>query len=172
MVAKRVPRLLGVVGLVVCLPLAALAAGSVDRWAPSGADSAQHAQLGRVTLARGAVRISGSATTQLYPGGFSPVALRFTNRTGHVLRLGRVKVSVKKVVSPTATATHPCTRTDFAVTQMKRWLPRLPTGKHTLTSLRVPVQYWPRVTMRNRPVNQDGCKGARLVLGFKARARR
>ena len=32
----------------------------------------------------------------------------------------------------------------------------------------VPVRGWPSLKMRNRPGNQDGCKGARLTLGYRA----
>ena len=35
--------------------------------------------------------------------------------------------------------------------------------------MRVPMDAWPWLTMLNRPLNQDGCKGAEVKLKFKAR---
>jgi hypothetical protein len=37
-----------------------------------------------------------------------------------------------------------------------------------LVRLAIPSWRWPHLKMRNRPVNQDGCKGARLTLGYLA----
>ena len=39
----------------------------------------------------------------------------------------------------------------------------------TLATMRLPMESWPWLTMLNRPVNQDGCKGAEVRLKFKAR---
>jgi hypothetical protein len=30
------------------------------------------------------------------------------------------------------------------------------------------LRAWPRLKLRNRPGNQDGCKGVRLTLGYRA----
>ncbi|HRD61026.1 MAG TPA: hypothetical protein PL137_08990, partial [Nocardioides sp.] len=122
----------------------------------------------RASIAPGRVRITGGATTLLYPGGASPIALTFSSKGSHTLKLGKVRVKVKKVTAPNATAQHPCTKADFTVIQMKAKL-RLPQGKRTLASLGVPTQAWPQLVMRNLPVNQDGCQGARLSLSFKAK---
>ena len=168
---RRVEHRVTVVGLVICLPLALLGARSAGAWGPAASDEArQHSTdlTSRVSVAGGKVRITGSASTQLWPGASSTIALQLANRSSHVVRLGRIKVSVKRVVAPQASKAHPCTKADFAVTQMKKRL-RLPKGNHTLASLGLPTQLWPRVDMRNRPVNQDGCKGAQLTLGFRAR---
>jgi hypothetical protein len=34
--------------------------------------------------------------------------------------------------------------------------------------LNIPQAAWPRVAMRNRAVNQDGCRGAKLRLDYTA----
>lgn len=171
---RRLDNRLTVVGLVVCLPLALLGARSAGAWGPAASDQARHQALdGNSRIAAGGkVRIKGAASTQLYPGVSSPIALQLTNKTAHTLRMGKIKVKVVQVVAPNANATHPCTTADFVVAQMKVRSLRLPKGKHTLASLHVPPQSWPQVGMRNRPVNQDGCKGARLTLSFKARPAR
>ena len=36
----------------------------------------------------------------------------------------------------------------------------------SLVRLGVPAWQWPNLKMRNRPVNQDGCKGATLKLSY------
>ena len=47
-----------------------------------------------------------------------------------------------------------------------------PSGPPTWPPCGVPMDTWPSLTMRNRPLNQDGCKGAELKLRFKARGLR
>jgi hypothetical protein len=37
-----------------------------------------------------------------------------------------------------------------------------------LSSLDLPAEQWPQVGLLERPVNQDGCKGASLTLGYAA----
>ena len=167
---RRLQHGLTVVGLVVCLPLALLGARSAVAWGPAGSDQSRldTESTSRVSSTGGKVRISGSVLTPLYPGVSSPIALSLTNKSSHVVRLGRIKVSVKRVSASNADAKHPCTKVDFAVTQMKKKL-RLPQGTHTLASLGLASSSWPRVGMRNRPLNQDGCKGARVTLSFKSR---
>ena len=39
-------------------------------------------------------------------------------------------------------------------------------GLTDLARLAVPSWRWPRLKMRNLPVNQDGCKDAQLTLGY------
>ena len=81
----------------------------------------------------------------------------------------RVRIKVRSVIAPHATAALPCTRLDFEIKQMRKRHLRVPVGHSDLTRLRVPLAKWPTLAMRNRPVNQDGCKGAQLVLRFRAK---
>ena len=83
----------------------------------------------------------------------------------------RVRVKITGVVAPNATAAHPCTAADYAVRQMpRRTLLRVPAKRTTgLAAMHIPMDAWPWLTMLNRPVNQDGCKGAHVSLRFKAR---
>jgi hypothetical protein len=85
--------------------------------------------------------------------------------------MGRVRVKVTGIIAPNADAAHPCTTADFAIRQMPRkTILRLPARRSTdLAAMHVPTASWPLLTMLNRPLNQDGCKGAELRLKFKAR---
>ena len=42
----------------------------------------------------------------------------------------------------------------------------------SLTDLGFPQSQWPQVGMVNRPVNQDGCKGATVTLKYTGTARK
>jgi hypothetical protein len=89
------------------------------------------------------------------------------------VNLRHVKVTIVRISAPRADATHPCTRADFAVRQMRLGSLRLPGWRTTdLSSMGVPFKGWPRLLMRNRPVNQDGCKDATLTLSYQAREAR
>lgn len=117
------------------------------------------------------VRIVGRAQTELGPGVSSPVHLGFLNASPRGVKIRRVRVFVATVTAPRADATHPCTKADFEVRQLRRRVLRLPAQRRVdLADLGVPVADWPRLTMRNRPVNQDGCQGASLTLRYRARS--
>jgi hypothetical protein len=158
-------------GLLICLPGAALGAPAVYRLAEPHVASKHGAQWTSpaVWVDRGKpVRITGSVSTTLAPGVSAPIALSFLNPNSQPVSLGRVHVRVIRVSAPNADAAHPCTRLDFEIRQMPHQELRIPAGRTDLLGLRLPVQQWPTFAMRNRPVNQDGCKGARLTLGYQA----
>ena len=116
------------------------------------------------------VRVTGAAQGPLRPGVWAPVALTLKNPNSHSVQMNRVRVKVVRIVAPQANAAHPCTKADFVVRQMPRSTYQLPAaGSTDLAALGVPVGSWPRLAMRNRPANQDGCKGAVVKLRFKAR---
>jgi hypothetical protein len=79
---------------------------------------------------------------------------------------------VSNVTAPGQDAAHPCTAEDFSVQQFSGpygfQLPE--SSNNTLASLGIPESQWPRVAMVDRPVNQDGCKGASLTLDFAGSA--
>jgi hypothetical protein len=116
------------------------------------------------------VRVTGGAVGQLRPGVSVPVALTLQNPNRHRIRMMRVRVRIAAILAPRADAAHPCTKADFAVRQMPRSTLRLRARRTTdLAALGVPVESWPWLTMLNRPLNQDGCQDAQLILKFKAR---
>ena len=114
-------------------------------------------------------RVSGITPARLLsPGAGGPIDLRFTNPQSSVLRLRRIEVTVRDIRAPQADATHPCTAADFAIVQYSGayGLDLPPASTSTLSSLGIPAAQWPRVVMHDRPVNQDGCKNASLLLRF------
>ena len=116
------------------------------------------------------IRITGSVRAPLRPGVSAPVRIGLLNTTMRPVRIRRVRVFIDGITAPHADARHPCTAEDFEVLQMRRGVLEVPAGRYVdLTALRVPVPDWPQLTMRNRPVNQDGCKGASLTLRYRAR---
>jgi hypothetical protein len=168
---RRTGILAGLLALPVAL-LATLPAGgwqltsALQGWHVVTAGTAHHAQLHRGTK----VRITGEVQGPLRPGTWAPVALSLHNPNSRAIQMQRIRVTIAAVVAPHADAAHPCTKADFSVRQMSRRTLALPAGRATdLAALGVASQSGPWLTMLNRPVNQDGCKGARLKLRFKAR---
>jgi hypothetical protein len=173
----RRPRTAGMFVGLLALPVALLGALPAVGWQLSDAlpfqqhDATREAQR-PPQLHRGVkVKVTGAAQGQLRPGTSAPVALKFQNPNKHKVQMKRVRVKISAVVAPNADAAHPCTTADFAIRQMpRRTLLRLPAKRTTdLAAMRVPMDAWPWLTMLNRPLNQDGCKGAEVKLRFKAR---
>lgn len=112
--------------------------------------------------------IHGTLPGRLAPGVSRPIDLRLTNPHRYRLRIRRLAVRVTGVHSPEADLSHPCTAADF--TTVSLWDARgivLPASStRRLSTLGIAANRWPRVGMANRPVNQDGCKHARLTLRF------
>jgi hypothetical protein len=174
----RTRRTAVAVGLFVCLSVAllgsfpAVAWRLVDTLSATSHDVVATAQAPRVH--RGTrVRITGTVQGLLSPGVSSPIGLSFTNPNRHKVSMRRVKVTITGVLAPRADAAHPCTTADFEIWQMPRRQLRIPKRRTVdLVALGVPTSSWPNLTMRNLPVNQDGCKGAQLSLRFRAHALR
>jgi hypothetical protein len=165
------------VGLL-ALPAALLGALPAVAWHLSdGLPFAQHADdalraHGPSQLHRGhKVKITGAAHGQLRPGTSAPIALTFQNPNKHRVKMNRVRVKISGVIAPNADAAHPCTAADYAIRQMPRKTLLKIRGKRTtaLAATKIPMESWPWLTMLNRPLNQDGCKGAEVRLKFKAR---
>lgn len=118
--------------------------------------------------------IGGSITTPLLPGGApSPIDLSFSNPNGggssaSGVRVSRITVKIAAISAPAATPAHPCTISDFAVTQFSGTYPfEIPEGSSTLQSLGFSPDTWPTASIVDRPVNQDGCKGATITLAYR-----
>lgn len=167
------------VGLLVCVPtllLAALPALAqlVDEHLTS--DHAGWAARERpARVSQGApVEITGSTRRPLFPGASARISLRFMNAIPSPVTLTRVRVRIIRIDAPQADATYPCGRADFKIQQMPVLTLQVPGGGRvaTLYDVGVPLRDWPQLIMINRPVNQDGCKGARLTLGYRAQGGR
>lgn len=176
----RRPRTAGMFVGLLALPVALLGTLPAVAWQLSDAlpfltHDTTRVGHGPQQLHRGVkVKVTGAAQGQLSPGTSAPIALRFKNPNRHKVQMKRVRVKIIGIVAPSANAAHPCTTADFAIRQMpRRTLLRLPAKRSTdLVAMRVPLEAWPWLTMKNRPLNQDGCKGAEVKLRFKARGLR
>jgi hypothetical protein len=116
------------------------------------------------------VRIEGDVVEPVSPGVMVSIDLRFTNPHDFPLSITDLSVAVRDVSAPNADESHSCSVEDFAVEQTPADL-RIPLaagGTSTLSSLGLPRVMWPRMGMVDRPLNQDGCKGASLRLSYAA----
>ena len=95
--------------------------------------------------------------------------LTLTNPNGVALAITRLTVRVSDVRVTNGRGL--CTRADFEVHQFSGAYGFVVSASHTatLTELGIPGEYWPRLVMINRPVNQDGCKRAAITLSFRGR---
>ena len=119
--------------------------------------------------------IGGRITTPLYPGGApSPIKLRFSNPnvgsggSGAIgVQISNLTVTISAVSGPSATPELPCTISDFAVTQFSGTYPFvIPQGRSNLRTLGFVQGTWPAVRLVDRPVNQNGCRGATLTIAY------
>jgi hypothetical protein len=117
-----------------------------------------------------AFRIEGNATVPISPGVSAPLDLRFTNPHQVPMRVTALKVTLRTLTTPEANAKHPCTMDDYRLIQIKESVKiTLPSNDMVgFQDLNIPRAAWPRVAMRNRDVNQDGCRGAKLRLDYTA----
>jgi hypothetical protein len=145
----------------------------VMAWRPESpvaldAGGAQPFGRGDLRVAAAAFGISGSAAGSISPGADVALDLRITNPHSEPMAVTSIKVTLRKVRAPNADGTHPCSPADFVLYHSAASLHvTVPASStRTLGSLD-PARYaWPHVRMRNRSVNQDGCKGASLVFDY------
>jgi hypothetical protein len=113
--------------------------------------------------------ISGSLSG-LAPGLTVPVNLTVTNPNKKTLSVTNLTVTVQSVTRTSYAVSHnqPCGTTDYAVTQFTGPYPLTiaGNGSASLSSLGVASSAWSKVTMIDRPMNQDGCKGASVTLAY------
>ncbi len=111
---------------------------------------------------------------ELAPGITKPIELTLTNPNDFSISVVRLGVELGAISGPDIDADHPCGAVDFRVDQAADAIYPLvvPPGQHTLTELGVPRDAWPRISLLDRPVNQDGCKGAVEDLVYDGMAQR
>lgn len=116
------------------------------------------------------VLITGNAGQALEPGSSQPIDLQIENPNSGSLTITSLAVAVAGVDAPRATASLPCTASDFSVQQYSGLLPLViaPNTMVSLQQLGVPESDWPEVSMIDRASNQDGCQGASLALSYHA----
>ena len=116
--------------------------------------------------------INGDGTQPLYPGAPAlKVNLGFHNTNAASLSITSLTVGIASVNAPNATALHPCSTADYAVTQYSGAYPfTMPTGSSTLQSIGRPNTTWPTVRMIESHANQNGCAGASVTLTYSGLA--
>ena len=112
--------------------------------------------------------ISGDLTRPLEPGLAAPLDLALTNPGPAEIAISSLQVSLASVSAPHADVTHPCTVDDFRVDEFSGsyGFTLGSSSTSSLSELGFPAAQWPQVAMPDRPVNQNGCKGASLTLGY------
>jgi hypothetical protein len=117
--------------------------------------------------------VGGRLRVPLIPGSSVAVDLWLTNAHAFPLWITAVAVRVRAIRAPNADAGKQCTPSDFGGTRSRGRPLRLPAfSSRSLSALGMSAASWPRLEMINRSVNQDGCKGAALTLGYNGTARR
>jgi hypothetical protein len=109
--------------------------------------------------------ISGDAAGSLSPGATRPIDLTLTNPDDKSMSVTNVTVTIRSVVP---LAGRSCAASDYTVSQYGGPYPVVVPGhgSRSLSQLGVRAQQWPKATFVDRPVNQDGCKGARVELDY------
>jgi hypothetical protein len=112
--------------------------------------------------------ISGDLPGSLEPGLSQPLDLALTNPGPSEISISHLLVSIESIHARQADEAHPCTLEDFSVAQFSGAygfkLGAAETSR--LSELGFPEKRLPRVTMLDRPVNQDGCKRASLTFSY------
>jgi hypothetical protein len=136
---------------------------------PGGGESSSGSGSNTTKLVnQSAFVITGSPTKPMSPGVEVPIDLRLQNTNKTAMSVTDLEVVVRAVDAPNATAELPCLVEDFTVSQVPDnidlTLP--PEATSSLSGLSVSSAEWPHVGMLNTSVNQDGCKGASVILDF------
>jgi hypothetical protein len=108
-------------------------------------------------------RVGGDLGPSLYPGASAPLNLALTNPHSFAIRVTRLTVAAEA-----STTRARCAGSEnFAVRQYAGPYPlTLPPGRARMSALVPDSRLWPRVAMRNLPINQDACKDADLTLAY------
>lgn len=116
--------------------------------------------------------VGGDLRISLGPGVTRGVDVKLGNPFDVALDVTRIDLAIDGINAPNATPDLPCDRRDFQVAPMTGEPVRLPAQHVTsLSEIGIPGNLWPSITMLDRPVNQDGCKGAAIVFHYRAEAR-
>ncbi len=169
----RLPAALGAgaTGVVAVAVLVHVLAGGPDGGRDT--DSISGGARAAVQPALVAFNIAGDASGLIGPGVSVPIDVTVTNSHETAMTVSALRLVVRAVDAPGADVAHPCGVDDFDVVQVAndREIVVPPGATSTLSGLGIPPASWPQVGMRNRAVNQDGCKGVSLTLGYTASAK-
>ena len=142
-----------------------------------GGDGSGRALPDVVEAGRGAgvrIVISADAVRPVSPGTSARIDLTFTNEHDAYVVVRHVSVTVKAVSAPHRDEQHPCGIADFTAVQPVAMPPVVvpPHSVRALSDLGIRQIAWPLVAMLDTRLNQDGCKGAVVSLGYTSSARR
>ncbi|MFI2566625.1 hypothetical protein [Paenarthrobacter sp. NPDC018779] len=113
--------------------------------------------------------VSASLSGALAPGVSLPLDLQISNPERKSIAVTNLAVAIGQVVrTPAAVAAGlPCSAADYSITQYTGAYPlAVQPGPSSLSGLGVAETGWPRITMLDTPLLQDGCKGATLQLTY------
>jgi hypothetical protein len=107
--------------------------------------------------------VGGQLAPRLYPGASAPLDLTLTNPHRFAIRVKRLTVAVRA-----STSRAGCSgAANFTVGQYAGPYPlTLRPGRTQLSAIVSDSGLWPRLGMRNLPINQDACKDAGLRLDY------
>jgi hypothetical protein len=117
--------------------------------------------------------ISGDLSEMIFPGSRVPLDLTISNGSAAPMIVTNLRVLIKAVDAPNASARFPCSVNDFTVNQVATDFEAHVAAKSssTLRDLGLPTEAWPTAGMLDATTNQDGCKGASLTLAYDASGR-
>ena len=122
------------------------------------------------TVPPGRLFAAGDIAEPLAPGVARPVNLVLTNAFATAVDVTALTATIVSVAPVPGGA---CSEADFTTTpaSLPQPLRLLAETSRTLLALGLPRGAWPVVTMVDRPVSQDGCKGAAVALRFNVEGR-
>lgn len=112
---------------------------------------------------------SGDLGAPLSPGATVPLNLSISNSNNRSLSLNGLSVSITGISRTQAAvaAALPCAPGDYMISNYSGPYPlTIPVGQSSLQSLEIPPSLWPKISMLDTSLNQDGCKGATLNLAY------
>jgi len=112
--------------------------------------------------------ITGNFPGPLEPGAPRAIDLQITNPNASPLVVTQLTASVRAVSAPQATASLPCTLSDFSVREFSGHLPLTVPASSTrsLAELGIPAAQWPQISLIDLSTNQNGCEAASLTLAY------
>ncbi|MCU0257413.1 MAG: hypothetical protein MUF56_00115 [Solirubrobacteraceae bacterium] len=116
--------------------------------------------------------VGGNLRVALGPGLTEPVDVKLGNPFAEPLDVTGITLEITDINAPNSSTALPCDLRDFQVAASSGAPVRLPPmSVRSLEEIGIPRPQWPSIAMLNRPVNQNGCKGAAVTFRYRAEAR-
>lgn len=115
------------------------------------------------------IGLGGAFDQPLRPGTTRYLDLTFHNPSAWDVAITSVSVSIVAVTAPHAVNGLSCLATDFVGSSGRLTPVVVGAGQSVvLSGSGAPQATWPSVHLVNASVNQDGCKGATITVGYSA----